>query len=328
MSIEFNHGIRIAGTELWLDATRIRDLSFVSHAHYDHAMRHRRVITSRKTAVLYRHRMLKGNHSTQTEVDAHGFGQPFNLGDLTLTLFPSGHTLGASQLLIETDKRMVYTGDFKLEQGSTSEKIQIKPCDILIMECTYGASEYLFPRRAAVVKRLIDFSVRTLRRNMIPVVYAYSLGKAQEVIKILGDLGVNLLVDQRIYEIAKIYEQLGVALKHYEPFRPELVPGRAVVMPPHMSRSPAVRAIRRRRTVMLTGWALDKRVKSRFPADEFIPLSDHSDFAELLAYVEMAKPKKVYTFHGPAEFAKRLKRRGYDAEHLPLGQQLRLWEDL
>ena len=79
---------------------------------------------------------------------------------------------------------------------------------------------------------------------------------------------------------------------------------------------------------MLTGWALDERVKSRFPVDEFIPLSDHCDFAELLAYVEIARPKKVYTFHGRPEFAERLRRRGYDAEHLPLGQQLCLWEDL
>lgn len=328
MPLEFNNGIRVPRTPLWLDATRVRDLSFVSHAHYDHAIRHRHVITSRATATLYQHRVLKGSHNVKTQITAYEFGEHFKLGDLTLTLFPSGHILGASQILMETDKRIVYTGDFKLEQGTTSERIQIKACDVLIMECTYGQPHYLFPKRSAAADDLIGFADYTLERSMVPVVYAYSLGKSQEVIKILGDVGFDLLLDERIYEIAKIYERLGVSLKGYELFRPELIPGRVVIMPPNMRKSPAVRAIKRKRTVMLTGWALDKPARTRYAVDEWIALSDHCDFAELLAYVEIAKPKKVYTFHGPPDFAKRLRRRGYDAQHLPLGHQLHLWEDL
>jgi len=326
--LEFNNGIRVLGTELWLDATRTRDISFVSHAHYDHATRHRRVIASAKTALLYRHRVLKGSRGTRTEVVGYEFGDPFRLGDLVLTLFPSGHILGASQILIETDKRIVYTGDFKVQQGLASERIEILPCDVLIMECTYGMAQYIFPDREILRQRLVNFVEQSLERGLVPVVYAYSLGKSQEAMRILGEAGFDMLVHEKVYEIDKIYEQLGVSLQRYELFTPELVPGRAVIMPPHMRRSEIMRATGRKRSVMLTGWALNKDTKRRFGVNEVIPLSDHCDFAELLAYVEIAKPKKVYTFHGPPDFAKRLKRRGYDAQHLPLGQQLHLWEDL
>jgi len=156
--LEFNNGIRVLGTELWLDATRTRDISFVSHAHYDHATRHRRVIASAKTALLYRHRVLKGSRGTRTEVVGYEFGDPFRLGDLVLTLFPSGHILGASQILIETDKRIVYTGDFKVQQGLASERIEILPCDVLIMECTY--------RRTVTRKRSRPRCVRVQSRQV------------------------------------------------------------------------------------------------------------------------------------------------------------------
>jgi Cft2 family RNA processing exonuclease len=328
MPIEFNSGIRIAGTELWLDATRARDLSFVSHAHYDHAVRHKRAILSKGTAVFYEHRVLQRRKELKTDVVALEFGEPFELGDLKLTLLPSGHILGSAQIMIETDRRVIYTGDFKLEESVAAERIQIEPCDVLIMECTYGQSKYVFPDRKILARRLVDFAASTLGMSLVPVVYAYSLGKSQEAMKILGDAGFDLLVDDSIFEIARIYEHLGVQLGSYEPFRPELADGRVVILPPGMRRSASSLSVKRRRTAMLTGWALDSHSRWRYSADELIPLSDHCDFAELLAYVELARPKKVYTFHGPAEFAKRLRRRGYDAEHLPLGQQLRLWEDL
>ncbi len=325
---DFDHGIRIFGTELWLDATRRKDLSFVSHAHYDHAVPHGRVVCSSRTEALYRRRILKNRRSSQTSVLTHEFGEPFALGDLRVTLFPSGHILGASQILIESDRRVVYTGDFKLDQGATSEKIEIVPCDVLVMECTYGRPQYRFPDRVESVERLVSFVESAFEERVVPVIYAYSLGKSQEVIKILGDEGFNLLVDEQTYENARIYEKLGVSLRRYELLGGGLSGQKVLVVPPGRQGSQLTRQIRRKRTAMLTGWGVNDHARARFRVDEVIPLSDHCDFARLLEYVERAKPTRVYTFHGPKEFAGVLRKRGYRAVHLPLSHQLDLWEDL
>lgn len=307
--IEINHGVRVNGTEFWLDATKTKELSFVSHAHTDHAVRHRVAIVSQRTAILYQHRV------GQTQLIELPFNKPAHVGNARVTLFPSGHILGSSQILIETDKRVVYTGDIKVNKGETSEQIEIKPCDILIMECTYGEPRYVFPERERTVKQLVNFVEKAFDMRCTPVIFAYSLGKAQETIKILGDKGYRLRVHKRIYEIAKVYEQLGVRLRNYTPFPPFTPLRDVLLLPPYAKNFRDIKPIKKRMAI-LTGWALDKDATSRFGVDEVIPLSDHADYKELIRYVVEAQPKKVYTLHGSPKFASILMNMGIHAVHL------------
>lgn len=56
-----------------------------------------------------------------------------------------------------------------------------------------------------------------------------------------------------------------------------------------------------------------------------LPLSDHADYAELLAFVDAVHPKTVYTVHGlTAELAAPPRRRGRDAWSLSGDDQLEL----
>ena len=74
--------------------------------------------------------------------------------------------------------------------------------------------------------------------------------------------------------------------------------------------------IARKRTAVLTGWAMDKGNRYFNGVDQVIPLSDHADFSELSEYVKRAQPKKIYTVHGFAEFVESLREKGFDAEPL------------
>ena len=75
----------------------------------------------------------------------------------------------------------------------------------------------------------------------------------------------------------------------------------------------------RRRTAVVTGWAMDPGSIYRYQCDAAFPLSDHADYPDLLRFVEAVKPRQVYTLHGFArEFAATLRARGIDA--LALGQ--------
>ena len=141
--IEHDGGLRVEGTSLWLDATRARDRCFVSHAHSDHAVRHRRIIASPQTARLYEHRLGK------TVTETYAYHAPFEVDGATCRLLPAGHILGSSQILIEhAGRRTVHTGDCRLHESLTAEPIAVEPCDVLVMECTFGRPHYVFPEPA------------------------------------------------------------------------------------------------------------------------------------------------------------------------------------
>ena len=313
--IEHDSGLRVQGMALWLDATRSRDRSFVSHAHSDHAIRHRRIIATPETARLYEHRL------GRTVAETYTYHTPFEADDATCRLLPAGHILGSSQILIEHGgRRIVYTGDCRVRESLTAEPITVAPCDVLVMECTFGRPHYVFPEPTEVAHQLCRFIEAAWDEERTPVLLAYALGKSQEALKLLGDRGYECVVAEPIYHIAKIYEEFGVRFGRFElldrGLDAEGASGKVVLLPPHLKRSQILDDLGPCRTAMLTGWAMDRSCRFRYRVDEAIPLSDHADFQELIALVRQARPAKVYTVHGFSEFAKHLRILGFDAVHL------------
>jgi Cft2 family RNA processing exonuclease len=312
--IEFNNGIRVKGANLWLDARRKTDFCFISHAHADHAVKHTEIFATRETVRLFEHRYGKAKFHILD------YNRPKRFRGAKIQLFPSGHVLGGAQILIELGGiRIVYTGDFKLRESLTAERAQVKRCDILIMESTFGRPHYLFPRPKDVHAQMVEFAEEAKAKGQVPVFLAYSLGKAQEAMKILSDRGYKLSVHATIHKIAKIYEAFGVKLTDYELYEGGSADGRVLIAPPQAKRSRMIQSIPNKRTAVLTGWALDAGAGNHVRGDMAIPLSDHADFSELIEYVRKARPKKVYTVHGFAEFVKFLKEDGFDAEQLREG---------
>ena len=72
--------------------------------------------------------------------------------------------------------------------------------------------------------------------------------------------------------------------------------------------------IPRKRVAMISGWAVDPNAIYRYQVDAAFPLSDHADYNDLLRYVELVQPQRVFTLHGfAAEFARDLRERGIEA---------------
>lgn len=95
--------------------------------------------------------------------------------------------------------------------------------------------------------------------------------------------------------------------------------GKAILIPPHMTRD--VRRVARAETIALTGWALH----GTRDADHGLPLSDHADFNELVAFAEQCRAGVIYVTHGSARFVEELRRRGIRAEFLRAKPQMRLF---
>jgi hypothetical protein len=259
--------------------------------------------------------------------ETYHYNQAWTEGEHRLTLFSAGHVLGSAQLLIEGEAgRFVYTGDFKLGRAYTCEPAEVKPCDVLLMECTYGRPQYVFPPRDAVEDAMIEFALAALDARSAPVFYAYSLGKAQEAMAILGKAGVPLTVHGAVYNMAQVYERCGVHLPPYAKYDALTYDGSsALIWPPSGKALPVALRGKPTRSAVLTGWALDRGATYAYGADAAFALSDHADFPALLRYLELAQPRKVLLNHGWRDFVWRLRRMGIDAEYLEEHQQLALF---
>src|SRR2546430_17386539 len=86
-----------------------------------------------------------------------------------------------------------------------------------------------------------------------------------------------------------------------------------------------VEKIRRKRVAMISGWAVEPSAVYRYQVDAAFPLSDHADYNDLVRYVDLVKPKRVFTLHGFAsEFARDLRERGIEAWALSEENQMDL----
>jgi Cft2 family RNA processing exonuclease len=342
--LEWANDLKIANTNLYLDSRECRGLCFVSHAHSDHICRHTRAIATRETTTLMSHRLSFDDDQLpepQPSIESCTLALPYRSRhqldpDTTIQLLPAGHVLGSAMLhLTRPEGTLLYTGDFKLRPSTTVEKAEPKPADYLVMESTYGLPHFRFPHWKTVADELIEIVENAFRDNRQPIVMGYSLGKAQEITKILTEAGFTVTQHGAAYNISQIYQQLGVPLGNIRKYTFEDFHGPSpvdlrergiLVAPPSVARSSFVTRFQNPCRIMMTGWALLKNSIYRYGVDHALPLSDHADFDELLELIDQVQPKKIFTHHGYPEFVDHLKHRGLNAELARPADQLSLFD--
>jgi DNA ligase 1 len=320
--VDYQRGVYLPAAELWLDPRDVREFAFVSHAHSDHTGLHRRVLCTPATARLIQVRL--GEDLVAFESLAYGEVRKFN--DWSATLLPAGHVLGSAQLLYQDfSGTLLYTGDFKLRTGLSSEPAAIPQAETLVMETTYGLPRYQFPPTDGTLDAILKFCREALEEGETPVLFGYALGKAQEILAALQTANLPVMLHGAIARIAKVYEEFGIIFPPYDHFEAKASRGHVIICPPAINGSRTLQALHRPRTAALTGWAMDPGAVHRLQVDAAFPLSDHADYCDLLRYVEVVGPRRVLTLHGFAqEFARDLRSRGIEAWALTGPNQLEL----
>lgn len=262
--------------------------------------------------------------SRRKHVTIAAFGKPVALDfGCEATLHPAGHMLGSAQIHLRAEHgTLLYTGDFKTRPNLACERCATPRADVLIMETTFGLPHYVMPPASETIARLLDFCRQALADGVTPVLHAYSLGKTQELVQILGTAGIPVMLGSTAFRMSRLYVELGRPLAPFSEFHPDSCAGHAVIAPQH---DPIVQWIQPRRTAAVTGWAVDSSTLYRCGCDAAFPLSDHADFNELLEFVDRVSPRTVYTVHGFArDFAQTLRRRGIEAWALGETNQMEL----
>lgn len=288
-------GLKLQGSELWFDARRKSELSFVSHAHTDHIAQHQRAIGTRETLALMQHRV-----GPIADTVALEYRQRFELNELLLELFPAGHVLGAAQVRVTRPDghRVVYTGDFSPGEFLTARRAETPACDTLVVESTFGHPRYRFPPREGVYDEVAAWCRRQLERGVRPLLLAYSLGKSQESIQQLAARGLKVATHEAIHAISSLYTSLGVPISA-RCFDGSFREAEVGIFPPFKKHRPTLDEPIA--TAVLTGWALEPWGASRAGADVAFPVSDHADYPSLVAFAKATGAREVVTLFGFAE---------------------------
>jgi len=319
------YGIRVTidDFEIGLDNSATR-YNLLSHAHSDHILgraNNTQVITSPKTATIfekkrgYRVKMLKSVDDNDT----------ITLENAVITAFNAGHVLGSLQFLIEyKNKRILYTGDLNTEDSIFLKGGKPFSCDILIVDSTYGHPRFLFPPRKNLYSQLIELVFKIISEGKIPLIRAYSLGKAQEAIALLQHLKIPIISGNSIIErINDVHRSYGINLKSHsiESVSKEIISSNELIF--IVSNTNMFFKNLRRRfgkeaanilskkvwPIPLTGWSLLN--------NKGLPLSGHSDFVRLLEFVKRSNPEHVITFTSNGKFfATHLQKLGFNALYL------------
>lgn len=321
IEVRYERGVYLPQQDFWLDPWDAKRFAFISHAHSDHIALHREVIVSERTACLMRVR-LPGSRIEHPLP----FGERRSIRSVDLMLLPAGHIFGSAQCLVFAgEQTLLYTGDLKLRPGKTAEQAEWRHADTLVMETTFGVPRYRFPPTKEVIERMVAFCSETIDAGEVPVLLGYSLGKAQEILCALDGAGLTPMLHGSVYQMTRIYEQLGQSFRKYVRYNRNDVPGKVLICPPSANRSPMLEKIPRKRVALISGWAVDPDAVYRYQVDAAFPLSDHADYDDLLAYVELVQPRRVLTLHGfAAAFASDLRARGLEAWALTEENQMEL----
>ncbi len=275
------------------------DISFISHAHSDHVKKKviNKVIASKETLHI-----------------SGIVGKKVSLKEVKL--FDAGHVVGARQISISLDgQRVGYTGDMRLKRGIFNEKAEIMDVDELYIDGTYADPAFRFKDPFEVYDDILKWV--NSNNDKIIIFGAYPIGKTQELVKVFNEGGITPVLHAKNYEYTKKYIELGIsldAIKGGSEEASDAMRDGAVLIVPNNALTYKIKrglSIVYGKEVLFakaTGWAL----KYRFNVDKAFPLSDHSDFYDIVDYIELSNAKKVHVMftRNKAHVAKYFKEKG------------------
>ena len=294
-AVAFRDGVQLAGSVVWCDATRARDLNFVSHAHLGARGAHHKVLATGRTMAL----IGAAGGAPVGEVLTTPFGRPFSLGPLRLELFPSGHVPGAASLLLvePSGRRIAYAGDVN-PVASLGESAEVRGADVLVLEAPLAPVAGRLPPRAETLAALVELVKRALADGRQPVVLAPALGTSEEAMVALAQAGVPLRVHPRVHAFAATLAAAGIAVPAAARFSSRMGRGEVLIGPPDGLGAARIARLERPLTIALTGLALGAGAAADLGVDHALPLADHADLDALVTYVRHSEAREVWLTAG------------------------------
>jgi putative mRNA 3-end processing factor len=110
------------------------------------------------------------------------YREPYNIKEIYVTLYESGHVLGGSTIVVENKgKKIFYTGDINTRGSKILRPadLDIDEIDLMVIESTYSQTNQM-PRPQSE-KELLEFAYKIIDNNGTLFIPAFSVERAQEI---------------------------------------------------------------------------------------------------------------------------------------------------
>ncbi len=323
------------------------DVIFISHAHTDHIpiipkAHIEELYRSRKSPLFICSKITKEVAETRTAKrfrfpehlwllgNSSNYPQSTNYNGITFSLIENGHAYGSTSLIIEGSEKILYTGDFITEDrifsGKKTSLFGLKPvkCDRLIVECTFGSPEYIFPSFQKLQIELNKCIQEQINHGNPVILLGYAFGKSQIELNTLKDYN-KILLQRDIAKNTKTLEKKKVKFTSWEPYgnyyKNQLIKSRdfILIIPPSLLYSEPYKSLisQGAKVIALSGKVMNASYRKEFKADNYIPFSDHCDINSLWKFVKDCNAKMIYLENGFMEsFSYHLSRNGYNSKIL------------
>jgi putative mRNA 3-end processing factor len=307
-------GIYCRQADVYIDAWRAVNKCIVTHGHSDHSRwGHKQYITHRRNVPIIKHRL------GDIAVTPKEWNETFTINGVTFSLHPAGHITGSSQVRVEYKGEVwVFTGDYKVEDDGLAETFEPIKCHTFITECTFGLPAFKWEPQADVFTDINNWWATNKSEGRNSVLFGYSLGKAQRLIKHLdtsiGKIYTHGAVEKMTQVIRAEYDLPPTELITRDT-KKEDIAGNIIIAPPSAHGGTWIRKIVPYVTATASGWMAFRGARRRRAIDKGFVLSDHADWDGLLSAIKETGCEKVITTHGYTDIFSRYLREelSYDA---------------
>lgn len=272
----------------------------------------------------------------------------------------AGHIPGSSIVeIIANEKKIVYTGDFKLSETRLHKPAKtVRDVTLLIIESTYCNREH--PDRKELEKQIKEEVADTIENGGCALFPSFAVGRAQELVQILAETDYPIFLDGMAKAASEIIVEYPSYVKDHASLLNALnkavwvkndrqrmkiskSPSVVITTAGMLEGGPVLRylpMLNKNSKIFLTGFQVEKTngwqllntgkvvidgiiYEPKLPV-LYYDLSAHAGREDLLRFVKEANAEKIFCIHGDhcPEFAEELRGMGYDAYAPTLGEKI------
>src|SRR5690606_29010832 len=177
-------------------------------------------------------------------------------------------------------------------------------CHHFITESTFALPVYQWPYPAVVFAEINDWWRRNQAAGRTSVLFAYALGKAQRILcgvdPSIGPIGVHASVDRMLEHYLREGRPIPPTLR-VEAISVAAIKGRELIVAPESVRTTNwLTRLTPYSLAAASGWMQVRGKRRHRTLDRGFILSDHADWPELLAAIDVSEASCVGVTHGYA----------------------------
>jgi putative mRNA 3-end processing factor len=303
--------------DFYIDPWRPVNKALITHGHADHARwGHQHYLAHHEALPVMKYRL--------GDIQSQGieYNEVLNIHGLEVSFHPAGHIIGSSQIRIADSKEIwVISGDYKVAADGLTTPFEPVVCDHFVTESTFGLPVFNWLPQEKIMAEINDWWIKNAEVNRASILVAYSLGKAQRLLKNLNAEHGPIFCHDTIYNTTKIIENQGYVFPNFQkiqeaPDKKTLQKSIIICTPASMGGT-WLRKLNPYSVGIASGWMHLRGTKNRRAADKGFVLSDHADWPGLNEAVKATGAQNIYVTHGYKDvFSRYLLEKGLHAQPL------------